>query len=99
VTVSLVIAMYRIGWSLGLVFEKVGGDGRSVGRKPVAWEMAVWTSVAAASMFFSSRNCSVSVAFPCVLFEVTSSRPGICMNWRSRGAAIVLATVSGEAPG
>ena len=31
---SLVSAMYMIGWSFGLVLEKVGGDGRSIGRLP-----------------------------------------------------------------
>jgi hypothetical protein len=39
-----------MGWSFGLVFEYVGGDGKSTGRLPVACEMAVCTSVAAASM-------------------------------------------------
>ena len=42
--------MYMIGWSLGLVLEKVGGDGRSTGRLPVACVIAVCTSVAAASI-------------------------------------------------
>ncbi len=91
--------MYMIGWSLGLVLEKVGGEGRSTGRLPVACEIAVCTSVAAASMLLASANCSVRVTFPCVLCEVTSSSPLICMNCRSSGVAMLFATVSGLAPG
>src|SRR5258706_9027155 len=88
-----------MGWSLGLDFEKVGGEGMSTGRLPAAWEIAVWTSVAAASMLLSRLNWSVNDAWPCVLFEVTISSPLICMNCRSRGVAMVFATVSGLAPG
>ncbi len=51
--------MYMIGWSFGLVFENVGGDGRSTGRLPVACVIAVCTSVAAASMLLLRANCSV----------------------------------------
>ena len=91
--------MYMIGWSLGLVLEKVGGDGRSIGKLPVAREIAVCTSVAAASMLLSSANCKVMLAFPWLLLEVISSRPLICMNCRSSGVAMSLATVSGLAPG
>src|ERR1044072_4848767 len=91
--------MYIIGWSFGLFFEYVGGEGRAEGRLPVACEIAVCTSVAAASMFLSSENCSVNVATPCVLREVTTSSPLICMNWRSSGVAMLLAIVSGLAPG
>ncbi len=91
--------MYRIGWSLGLVLEKVGGEGRSTGRLPVACEMAVCTSVAAASMLLSSANWSVRLTWPWVLLEVISSSPLICMNCRSSGVAMVFATVSGLAPG
>ena len=98
-TESLVSAMYMIGWSFGFVLEKVGGEGRSTGRLPVACEIAVCTSVAAASMLLSSANCSVRLAWPCVLFEVTSSSPLICMNCRSSGVAMLLAIVSGLAPG
>ena len=58
-TESLVSAMYKIGWSFGFVLEYVGGDGKSVGRLPVACEIAVCTSVAAASMLLSRANCSV----------------------------------------
>ena len=50
-------------------------------------------------MLLSSANCSVSVAWPCVLFEVTSSSPLICMNCRSSGVAMLFAIVSGLAPG
>ncbi len=61
--------------------------------------IALCTSVAAASMFFSSANWSVSDALPCVLFDVTISKPGICMNWRSSGVAMFAAMVSALAPG
>ena len=98
-TESLVSAMYMIGWSFGFVLEKVGGDGRSIGRLPVACVIAVCTSVAAASMLLSSANWSVRLACPWVLFDVTTSSPVICMNWRSSGVAMLLAIVSGLAPG
>src|SRR5687768_3483867 len=91
--------MYMSGWSFGLFFENVGGDGRSAGRKGVACEIAVCTSVAAASRLLSRLNCSVNDVKPWVLLEVTSSSPLICMNWRSRGVATVLPIVSGLAPG
>src|SRR5690349_24971315 len=91
--------MYIRGWSLGLDFENVGGDGRSAGRLAVACEMAVCTSVAAPSMFFSSANWSVMLVTPWRLADVTNSSPLICMNCRSSGVATVLAIVSGLAPG
>jgi hypothetical protein len=50
-------------------------------------------------MLFERSNCSVRLVLPCVLFDVTSSRPGICMNWRSSGVAMLLAIVCGLAPG
>ena len=88
-----------IGWSFGLVLENVGGDGRSTGRLPVAWVIAVCTSVAAASMLLSRANWSVRLTCPWVLFDVTSSSPVICMNCRSSGVAMLFAIVSGLAPG
>ena len=96
---SLVSATYMIGWSFGFVLDRVGGDGRSIGRLPVACVIAVWTSVAAASMFLSRENWRVRLTWPWVLFDVTISRPVICMNWRSSGVAMLLAIVSGLAPG
>jgi len=48
--------MYISGWSLGLVLEKVGGEGRSNGRLPVAWLIAVCTSVAAPSRLLERSN-------------------------------------------
>src|SRR5688572_13951243 len=96
---SLVSAMYMIGWSFGLVLLNVGGLGRSTGRLPVARLIAACTSVAAASMLLLRTNCSVNEQKPCVLLLVISSRPGICMNCRSSGVAMLLATVSGLAPG
>ena len=65
----------------------------------MACEIAVCTSVAAASMFFSSANWRVRLTCPWVLFDVTTSSPLICMNWRSSGVAMLLAIVSGLAPG
>src|SRR5260221_11737702 len=88
-----------IGWSFGLVFEKVGGEGRSIGRLPVAWVIAVCTSVAAASMLLVRANCRVRLVSPWVLLEVTSSSPLICMNCRSSGVATLLDIGSGLAPG
>ena len=91
--------MYMIGWSLGLLLEKVGGEGRSIGRLPVDCEIAVCTSVAAPSIDLASANWSVRVTCPCVLCEVMSSSPLICMKLRSSGVAMLFATVSGLAPG
>ena len=88
-----------MGWSLGLVLLKVGGLGRSTGRFPVERVIAACTSVAAASMLLVSANWSVMLQKPWVLRLVTNSKPGICMNCRSSGVAMVLATVSGLAPG
>ena len=91
--------MYMIGASFGLVLENEGGDGRSTGSAPVACEIAVCTSVAAASIDFPRANCSVMLVVPWLLCDVMSSSPLICMNCRSSGVAMLLATVSGEAPG
>src|SRR5688572_24101259 len=88
-----------IARSFGLVFENVGADGMSIGRKGVAAEIAVCTSVAAPSMLLSSRNSSVRLVWPCVLLDVTRTRPLICMNCRSSGVATFAAIVSGLAPG
>ena len=67
--------------------------------QPLARVMAACTSVAAPSRLLDSANCSVIVQYPCRLALVTSSSPGICMNCRSSGVAMVEATVSGLAPG
>src|SRR5687768_11703596 len=85
--------------SFGLVFEKVGADGMSIGSLGIAAEIAVCTSVAAESRLFSSANSSVRLVLPCVLFDVTSLSPLICMNCRSSGVATLAAIVSGLAPG
>src|SRR3954447_2322556 len=99
VRLSLVSPMYMTGWSFGLLLLNVGGLGRSVGRLPVAWVMAVCTSVAAASMLLDRLNWSVRMQLPWVLVDVTSSNPGICMNCRSSGVAMLFAIVCGLAPG
>src|SRR5687767_4440415 len=96
---SLVSAMYMIGWSFGLLLLNVGGLGRSTGSCPVACVIAVCTSVAAASMLLESANCSVIDELPWVLLLVISSSPGICMNCRSSGVATLFAIVCGLAPG
>jgi hypothetical protein len=61
VTLSLVRPTKRIAWSLGFAFVNVGGAGRSIGSCPWAWEMAAWTSVAAASRLFDSPNWSTKL--------------------------------------
>ena len=91
--------MYMIGWSFGLLMENEGGDGMSIGRLPVDCEIAVCTSVAAPSIDLESANWRVRDTNPCVLCEVTSSSPLICMKLRSSGVAMLFATVSGLAPG
>ena len=88
-----------IGWSLGLVLENVGGDGRSTGRLPVACEIAVCTSVAAASMLLLRRELEREAGVPLSALGSHQLQPLICMNWRSSGVAMLLATVSGLAPG
>src|SRR3954466_13210639 len=91
--------MYLIGWSFGLVFDSVGGLGRSGGSWPDACVIAVCTSVAAASMLLFRLNCSVKLALLWLDVLVTISSPGICMNCRSSGVATLFAIVSGVAPG
>ncbi len=88
-----------MAWSLGLVLVKVGGLGRSVGSWPVARWMAACTSVAASGRVLLRSNCRVSDVLACVLALVTSDMPGICMNCFSSGVAMLLAIVSGLAPG
>ena len=70
-----------------------------MGSRPLAALMAVCTSVAAPSMLRSSANCSVIEVLPSPLDEVIDARPGMAANCCSSGVAIVVAMVSGLAPG
>src|SRR5216117_1100314 len=72
VMLSLLSAAYKMGWSFGLVFANVGGEGKSIGSDQVDRLIAACTSVAAASMLLSSANCSMRLQKPCVLLLVTS---------------------------
>ena len=44
-------------------------------------------------------NCSVMLVLPCVLVELTESRPAMVANCFSSGSATADAMVSGLAPG
>ena len=61
--------------------------------------MAASTSRAAPSMSRLMSNCSVILVWPNVLREVISVTSAICPRWRSSGAATLVATVLGLAPG
>ena len=50
-------------------------------------------------MLRSSANCSVMTELPKELVDIIWFRPGICPNWRSRGAVTDDAMTSGLAPG
>ncbi len=88
-----------MGMSLGLSFVNEGGDGRSAGRLPIARWIALCTSVAAASMFLLSANCSTMLVEPMLLRLVIISMPGICMNCCSSGEAMFAPIMVGSAPG
>ena len=89
-----------MGWSLGLVLVKVGGLGRSMGSWPVARWMAACTSVAASGRVLLRSNWRVSDVLLCVEeLLVMSVRPLIWRNCFSSGVAMLLAIVSGLAPG
>ena len=61
--------------------------------------MAACTSCSATSRPSSRLNWSITTELPFELFEIICFRPGICPNWRSRGAVTVEAITSGLAPG
>ena len=71
----------------------------SRGSRPPAELMAVCTSVAAPSMLRSRANCSVIEVLPSPLHDVIATRPGMAANCCSNGVAMVVAMVSGLAPG
>ncbi len=63
------------------------------------WEMAAWTSWAAASILRSRVNCKEICVAPCTLVEDIDSMPAMVENCFSSGVATALAMVSGLAPG
>ena len=79
--------------------RKLGGLGKSAGRRRAAELIAACTSSAAPSMLRSRSNCKVMEVLPTVEVEVIAVMPEIVENWRSSGAATEAAMVSGLAPG
>jgi len=61
--------------------------------------MAACTSLAAPSMSRDRSNWRVTLVDPWELAEVISVNPAMRPNWRSKGAATVVAMVMGSAPG
>jgi len=98
-TISEVIARINTGASAGLTLRYLGLLGRMAGRSPRAALIAAWTSRDAPLMSRLSSNCNVTLVAPSVLLEVISVIPAMRVNWRSSGAAIDVAMVSGLAPG
>ena len=64
----------------------------------MAWVMAVWTSVAAAAMLVQ-RELEGQLDVPLGVWDVTTSSPVICMNWRSSGVAMFVGHRVGARPG
>ncbi len=83
----------------GLTLRIDGGLGISRGSWRAAWEMAVCTSWAAASMLRSRVNWMVMMVEPSPLVELRESMPAMVESCRSSGVATALAMVSGLAPG
>ena len=77
----------------------MGGVGMSVGSWRWAWEIAAWTSWAAASTSRSMLNCKVIDVLPSWLDDDIESMPGIVENAFSSGVATADAMVSGLPPG
>ena len=92
-------AMNRIGASAGFTLRSVGGLGSAEGSWRVVCAMAFCTSCVALSMSRSSAKDRLICVEPVPLWEVITSRPGICVKARSSGVATVAAIVSGSAPG
>ena len=88
-----------MGASAGLTLLYTGGLGRSRGRKVVAALMDACTSCSATSRLRFRLNCRMMTELPPELLEVICCSPGICPNWRSRGAVTDEAMTSGLAPG
>ena len=89
----------RIGASAGFTLLYTGGVGRSRGSKVNAALMAACTSCSATSSPRFSVNCRTITELPLELVDVIWFSPGICPNWRSRGAVTEDAMTSGLAPG
>ncbi|MNJ40591.1 hypothetical protein D3C77_354890 [compost metagenome] len=93
------MARVSTGVSAGLTLLYTGGAGRSVGSRLVAALMAACTCCSATSMFMSRLKRRVSTEAPPELVEAIWVSPGICPNWRSRGAVTALVITWGLAPG
>ena len=96
---SEVSARNSTGWSAGLTFWNEGGVGMFWGSWAAAFEIADWTSSAAASRLRFRSNWSVMSEFPSAFCDVMLSRPAIVVNCFSSGVATAEAIVSGLAPG
>ena len=94
-----VIARVSTGVSAGLTLLYTGGAGKSLGSRLVAALIAACTCCSATSMFMSRLKRRVNTEAPPELVEAICVRPGICPNWRSRGAVTALVMTSGLAPG
>jgi hypothetical protein len=99
VSVSDVSARISTGASAGFTFRYVGRDSRLVGKSACAALIAACTSCAAPLMSRSRPNCRMIRACPVWLCDVISVTSAICPRWRSSGAARLVATTSGLAPG
>ncbi len=87
------------GESAGLTFCRDGGVGMPGGNWRSARAIIDCTSCAAASMFRSRLNWSVTLVLPWLLVEMMESTPAIAENCFSSGVATAVAIVSGLAPG
>src|SRR6266542_2685986 len=69
------------------------------GNSGPAWEIADWTSCAAASIARLRSNCRMIWVAPRAFVEFIAVKPAIVENCRSSGVATDDAIVSGLAPG
>ena len=88
-----------MGASAGFTLLYTGGVGRSRGSSVNAALMAAWASCSATSSPRFRANCKTITELPLELVDVIWFSPGICPNWRSRGAVTEDAMTSGLAPG
>jgi len=86
-----------IGWSSGLVLEITGGS-ISRGSRRCACATLLCTSCSAASMFLSSSNSTVMLAWPCREVEEISLMPSMLVTASSRKSTTSVSMISGEAP-
>jgi hypothetical protein len=94
-----VTARVSTGVSAGLTLLYTGGAGRSEGNRLLAALIAACTCCSATSILTSRLKRRVRTEAPPELVEAICVRPGICPNWRSRGAVTALVITSGLAPG